>query len=210
VWCRNVNGLYFNLEELMMRKMLMLIMCVCLTAGVAQATILTDGGFELAPFSGGMSPAWTTGADVDPAFKCEAWAGSSGTYGVAFEWWVGTSGIVEQNVAVTAGQEYNYSMMASKDAGDLTGAYTMDIEWFDAASASLGVDSLDVTLLLTVDMAAYGFDAIAPVGAVSADVGLGVAGGNIVMKADELTLVPEPATLCLLGIGGALIRRRKA
>ena len=192
---------------MMKKTVLRLIICFCITAGVAQAYILTDGGFELALFAGDMSAAWTT--DPGQAFKCEPWAASSGVYGVAFEWWIANAGVVYQDVAVTALEEYNYSMMASKDAGDLTGAYTMDIEWFDSGAGSLGVDSLDVTLLLTTVMAPYGFDATAPAGAVTARVGLGVVDGNIVMKADELTLVPEPATLCLLGIGGILLRRRK-
>ena len=195
-----------------MKRMLAVIVCFFLMAGLAQANLLLNGDFESPAQSGAFPDNWNQNA-LD-AWRIEAWAAASGVHGVAFEWWIGDpdDGYLNQDVPVTAGATYTYSLMASIDAGEFTGSYVMDVEWLDGSSASLGTDSLDLSGLLTTAMAPYSFNATAPAGAATARVGLTAVNGHIVLKVDDASfVVPEPTSVALatLSLLGLLAYRRR-
>jgi hypothetical protein len=137
--------------------------------------------------------------------------------------WYDGGGGAFQTVAATAGQEYQLTV----DSGAVdwwlpTGQ--MELIWLDSTNGLIGANSR-----YTVDPAVYGdnydiahpmenysLTAVAPVGAEFVKVEFssrmpGGIGGSITFDNANLEVVPEPATLGLLGLaGGALliIRRR--
>jgi len=160
---------------------------------------IDDGDFE----SGAMG--WPNG-----------WgAGSSGTFAPG----EGVGGSIGGKTV--AGEQYWHGFLDVADVGGDWGAgveYTMSFQ-AKASSSSVqifygwngpGYANWAPQVPLTTEWATYSYTAAFPAGkeTVSADVFMYQKGAGT-MLLDNVSFVPEPATLVLLGIGGFWLRRRR-
>lgn len=180
-----------------MKKLIVLLCVVGLTA-VANANLVNDGDFE----SG--TQAWPDG-----------WgAGTSGIFVVG----AGVGGSI--GGVTTADNQYWHGFLDIAKAGGNwgTGDYTMT---FQAKTDTIGTEIFfgwngpgyavwAPQTALTTEWATYSFTAPFPVSGqtLSADIFLYQKGAGT-MTIDNVSLVPEPATLGLLAIGGLFVHRRK-
>jgi hypothetical protein len=182
----------------MMRRLVVLVCVAGLMSTVANASILADGDFE----SGAMN--WPNG-----------WgAGTSGTFVVG----AGVGGSIGGQT-VASDQYWHGFLDIAKVGGNWgTGDYTMT---FQAKTNTIGTQVFfgwngpgyamwAPQVALTTGWATYTYTTPFPAmgRAVSADIFLYQKGAGT-MTIDNVSFVPEPVTMLLLGIGGLLLRRRK-
>ena len=113
---------------------------------VGQAQSLLNGGFETAG-AGGIYTAtnWTTYGSCER----ETWAAHTGSYGMAHEWWWGTSSGFYQDVAATPGATYTLSAWCLDDAASVvTSVYEMKLEYYDSSLNLLGSDIENISPLV--------------------------------------------------------------
>jgi hypothetical protein len=111
-----------------------------------QPGLLSNPGFEAAG-AGGIYTAtnWTTYGSC----ARESWAAHSGSYGMAHEWWGGTSSGFYQNVAATPGAVYTLSAWCLDDAASVvTSVYRMKLEYYDNSMNLLGSDTENISPLV--------------------------------------------------------------
>ncbi len=113
---------------------------------VGQAQSLLNGGFETVG-AGGIYTAtnWTTYGSCER----ETWAAHTGSYGMAHEWWWGTSSGFYQDVAVIPGATYTLSAWCLDDAASVvTSIYEMKLEYYDSSLNLLGSDIENISPLV--------------------------------------------------------------
>ena len=199
-----------------MKKVLMLLALLAVT-GIASADLLTNGGFEDGD-TGQINqpiPGWSSWGDAgwhhDDAGKV------IDTKALKF-WWDGAG--LYQDVAVTPGETYDFSVEVFNASDDQLVGWNglIKAEFYDGTGGQLLNDELERYYSATgaVDeWVTIGGSRVAPAGAVTGRIVLlivdwqetGVSGA---LNFDNASIVPEPATMALLGLGGLLIRRRKA
>jgi hypothetical protein len=205
-------------------------------ANSAQANLLFDPGFEAAPtqpnpilLPGGANGGWA--ATFNGAFYSAAAAetglqGLGDTQGPGVAWnFAGTYQVVG---GVSAGQKYLFSMdiMSPTGFSSTYGPAFLQLTYFNAAGTDLGTVETGgsganaIHVLPTANWANYSVSATAPAGAVYVapyaafmDNGSQTTTETVYFDNGNLTLVPEPASVALLGMGLSLplylIRRRK-
>jgi hypothetical protein len=157
---------------------------------------------------------------------------NSDDWGVFFKPFSGSTangaatGHLYQDVAATPGQTYIFSGWAGGEA-NFMGRAELAIEFVDVngmvmAGAGQTLDLLAAGLLtdngLSFDYKEYSVSGVAPAGAVAVrgrvsmlDAMANPAGGGQAFVVDDFALVvPEPASLASLALGGLLLRRRRA
>jgi hypothetical protein len=206
-----------------------------LTSSTAQASLF-DPGFEAAPtqpnpilLPGGANGGWAAtfnGASFSAAAAETGLQGLGDTQGPGVAWnFAGTYQIVS---GVSGGQKYTFSMDAMSPTGFSSsyGPAFLQLTYFNAAGTDLGTvetspgNANAIHFSPTGNWANYSVSATAPSGAVYIapyaafmENGSQTTTETVFFDNGALTLVPEPATVALLGMGLAfplyLIRRRK-
>jgi hypothetical protein len=112
-----------------------------------QPGLLLNPSFETAGPWGVYSAAnWTTNGSCER----ETWAAHSGSYGMAHEWWWGTSSGFYQNVAATPGATYILSAYCLDDTNVVvTSVYEMKLEYFDSSTNLIGSDTENISPLVS-------------------------------------------------------------
>ena len=207
------------------RKLLLFLVAVGLMAGIAQANMLSNPGFEDGTWGKWNVPDhWSTWGNTTQAWSWNATAGRGGGKCVWLHCTPGTDRTeawMGQYVPVAPGTEYAFSVWArAVKGGPAAGAADVYgyITWLDAASATISdywlyPDAAPETTWEKVTFSmSDGSAIVAPEGAVWG--GFWVAGyytndeeGGIYI--DDATVTPEPITLGLLGLGGLMLARRR-
>jgi glucan biosynthesis protein len=163
-------------------------------------TLLSNGGFESGSTSGGGTDGWTLGGSA----QAETWAYRDGQWGLALASWVASSAYFYQDYASpTSGNEYAFSVWLSRDAGLTASALDVKIEWLDASSGQIGVETYDVAALVNTNWQQFAVTGTAPSGVASirCTVGATGLGGSGAVKCDDGLLTETAGT----GGGGATL-----
>jgi hypothetical protein len=106
-------------------------------------TQLLNAGFESG--NGTSISNWVTYGSSER----ETWAAHSGSYGMALEWWWGSSAGFYQDVAATSGATYTVSVWCADDAATVTtSVYRIKLEYYDNSMSLLGSDIKDISPLV--------------------------------------------------------------
>jgi hypothetical protein len=209
--------LFICIGGMMMKKRVILaviaVCCMAVLTGTVHANIVANPGFEAG--SGSPDDWWTwnysqtwTSADAHGGAMAERLAGFSGTW--SSTWWT-SWGEVGQDVAVTAGETYTFDVwLKDEGTGVNPGELYFTARFRDGDGSWLAYPDATFAAASTwtnVDLGQY----TAPAGTIDVQfVLMGNPGGSILVDDANMVLVPEPVTICLLGFGGLLLRRRRA
>jgi hypothetical protein len=200
-----------------MKKVLILLAIFAMAGIASAANLLTNGDFALgsdgttAPnnaalawsqynSSGGWNNRETSGNPVPGDYLMAI--GCAGGYG-AFAW---------QDVVGTAGTIYKLSADSSLDNWWKNAGY-LKIEFYDAGAVMVGFAESPHWAQAGYDTglpwANYSITGTAPAGTVTVRSMLGTWGEGGTARFDNAVLVPEPATMIMLGLGSLFMARRK-
>lgn len=128
-------------------------------------------------------------------------------------------GQVQSGIPISGGDDVTYSVFARNNGSLLTGNVEVRIEFKDAGDAVLAAPQINLEGLLTDTYEEFSINAIAPAGTVSASAVLAIASFNqdvlhsnsVLFDNASVTVIPEPASIALLGLVGVapLMRRRR-
>ena len=205
-----------------MKKIVLMLAAMALVAGIAQAELLTNPGFEDGAYGVKLIP--------------DGWSIYSPTYSSGWDWWLSgggahggskymsmhaapsasyTTATIGQVLPAAPGDEFTFSVWAKSPSQSVNATPYGYITWGNATTSWLSYGSL------IPDNSSVGntwtlvsFDAVtAPAGAewgyfqVMGTLANDAAAGGILY--DDASLIPEPVTLGLLGLGALMLRRRK-
>ena len=212
------------MKNLMVRLMVLLV-CV---AAPASATLLTNPGFEspiladgewhIAAPTGWFYTGDGNGWHTNPSVWVNGWEISYEGDNIAQ---LPPVHHLNQDISVpalTAGQQYTLTMQVHEtpgydDAHGSTASWAIAYlgwdgwaGWVDTGWVNFDDSDGWVEMSVTLDTDVM----LAAIGATQFNIQLDPDGGApIVVDAASLTVIPEPATMCLLGLGGLLLRRRR-
>ena len=187
-------------------KKVLLVLSIVAMVGVAQASLLV---FDNADFENGLT-GWGIAGDL--AFSSPATGGNPDGYGIMDQtssggWGVlvaTDAGIPLASLGLTAGQTYTFTMDMIQLAG--TGNAGLKLESW-AGGGNLDYTA-DMTVPITSEWATYSWDYTINAGA-DAIKCVAIWGGGSSVGYDNLSVVPEPTTMALLGLGALVLRRKK-
>ncbi|MFA5293335.1 MAG: PEP-CTERM sorting domain-containing protein [Phycisphaerae bacterium] len=193
-------------------KIVIMLLAVCAMAGIASANLLSNGNFNdpdstAAPtdwniwtYGGGWANHQNTNIPFDGSYFM-AVGGSSDAGAGLYQIVAGTEG-VEYTLTVEAGAQAWWKPLGEMKMFFLDSS---DAEISSVIAVTADPPGYDIQ----VDWHSVSLTAIAPVGTTQVKVELACASGQGTVWFDNAVLVPEPATLVILGLGGLLLRRKK-
>jgi hypothetical protein len=201
-----------------MKKLVMMCLVVSLVS-VASAELVQNSDFSGADETPWLHTGYVPwgGSWVDLAddyFRGAGW-GNPDAYGPGLGW---SNNFVYQDTGATFAANTVYTMEIEWRGGgsEAVGAFdnvqlalSETTGWTDVATSLSGAN----TGVLTWQTATLVFDTASNPGVVGSGIGVGVRNMDLVggawMDVNSVSLVPEPATMALLGLGGLLIRKRR-
>jgi hypothetical protein len=199
----------------MKKRIIIMLLAVCSMTGIVSANLLSNGNFD-SPNTSSAPDGWNiwTWGDAGQAWANHQKDGSS----VDGSWYMAVGGFgsagagMYQIVAANAGAEYTLTVDAGAQAwwkpyGE------MKMFFLDAGGA-------EISHVVAVTADPQGYDilvpwhnvtlsAIAPVGTTQLKVEFADANGQGTVWFDNAVLIPEPASLFVLGLGSLLLSRKK-
>jgi hypothetical protein len=218
----------------MTKLMMYVVMFLCLgivLCGTAQANLLVNGDFEQGEFGQldgtTVVPGWTYWQKEKSGWHCGDGIYRYGDKSVAI-WW-DDLGMYQDVFGITVGQTYKYELSVINPSIEPLKGWDLVVkaEWTNDIWATVGSSEIGRFLgtKSTTDLG-DGIDtwklisgtAVAPEGATHGKIFLqlvhtgdwGYTGGKVYLDNANVVLVPEPATMMLLGLGSLIfIKRRK-
>ena len=196
-------------------KRVVLLLAVLAMAGYANANLLVNGNFE-DPGTGDAATGWEVWSWGDGWANTEKADWGNGTWHIAVGANGNGGGGYYQIVDATAGVEYTLTVDSGADDWWLPTGYMVMFFLDDEGTELLQVSTN------TVDPAVYGenydiahpwesysLSAIAPEGTTQIKVEFAANWATGSIGFDNAILVPEPATLTILGLASLLLRKRR-
>jgi hypothetical protein len=160
------------------------------SARAASADYVVNGGFETGDFTG-----WTISGDLLGQFGVDNHSPYQGTFAAFF----GTEGdmtIISQDIPTIVGATYTltYALMNEPTQG---------LPQSNEVAVSFGSASTDQINLAAFDYTIFTLQTVAT--STTTTLQFGFRNDNSFFDLDAVSVVPEPAGLTLLGIGGAIV-----
>ena len=113
--------------------------------------------------------------------------------------------------------DYDLSAFLRNNGSSLTGNVEFRVEWYDAGDAQISADQVNLETLLTDEYQEFDRVVTAPAGTVRANIVFAVASFNqdvlhsnsVLVDDVSFSVVPEPGSLALLGLGACVMLRRR-
>lgn len=180
----------------------------------AQAELLSNPGFEDVDLNGSQGDGW--GSFGAAGFN--AFFGPNGHASLFMDNPGNSGGVFQTGVAATPGVEYQFDLLDVRIESNAAATVLFGLEWFASDDATkLGEALSPVSLATTGDGLSFSMTATAPSGTAFArpilrfDNVTSTANGqeNLFVFDSSLTVVPEPGSAALLGLGGLVLARRR-
>ncbi|MEM9752699.1 MAG: PEP-CTERM sorting domain-containing protein [Planctomycetota bacterium] len=182
--------------------------------GPAQGELLTNPGFEDTDTDGNQGDGW--GSFGAAGFN--AFFGPNGHASLFMDNPGNSGGVFQTGIAGVAGAEYTFTLTDVRIESNAAADLRFGLEFYQGDDATqISTNIVPISLAQTGDGLNFTMSGIAPSGTafvrpiILFDNVTSTAGGQENAFVFEATLVPEPATAALLGLGGlAMLRRRVA